>query len=159
MKNTGMVARTNSKWSTIRIPMEVRERIKELGGKTGKVTWEVILEAVTLYESFIKRPSVRQSMPNIDKLSWYITKVATSFGAFKENPSEENFQYLVKRVEELKDRLGVDAELLLRMAEYYRSAKDEELKKKIRIDLNAAFKQVVKDLIVSTVFELVSKED
>ena len=153
------MSQKNQKWSTIRIPMEVRERIKELGSKTGKVTWEVILEAVTLYESFIKRPSVRQSMPNIDKLSWYITKVATSFGAFKENPSEENFQYLVKRVEELKDRLGVDAELLLRMAEYYRSAKDEELKKKIRIDLNAAFKQVVKDLIVSTVFELVSKED
>jgi len=153
------MSQKNQKWSTIRVPMEVRERIKELGDKTGKVTWEVILEAVTFYESFIKRPSVRQSMPNIDKLSWYITKVATSFGAFKENPSEENFQYLVKRVEELKDRLGVDAELLLRMAEYYRSAKDEELKKKIRIDLNAAFKQVVKDLIVSTVFELVSKED
>lgn len=146
------------KWKTIRVPEEVHERITYLKEKTGKVTWEVILEAISFYEGFLKRPSVRTSTSNLDKLSWYITKLATSFGAFKENPTEENYQYLMKRVQELKDRFGIEADILIRMADYYRSTKDPELQKKVRIDLNSAFKQVVKELIIQLMFELVTKE-
>ena len=146
------------KWSTIRVPMEVRERITRIAKWKKKVTWQVILEAVSFYETFQQEPEVRQSMSDIEKLSWYITKFATSFGAFKENPTNGNYLYLKERVAELKERLGVDAELILRLAEYYMKAKDEKLKKKMKIDLNAAFKQVVKDMIATSLFELVSKE-
>ena len=145
-------------WSTIRVPKEVKQRIDYLREKSGKVTWEVINEAISFYEGFLKRPSVRTSTSNLDKLSWYITKIATSFGAFKENPTEENYRYLEKRVQELKDRFGIEADILIRLADYYKRTKDDELRKKIRIDLNSAFKQVVKELIIQLMFELVTKE-
>jgi len=152
------VVKGRREWTTIRVPRELKDRIDFLRRKLGKVTWEVILDSITLYESFIKRPSVRQTLPTIDKVSWYITKLATSFGAFKEVPNEENYQYVVKRVEEIKSRLGVDADLLLRVCEYYKSIKDEDLRRKVRVDLNTAFKQTVKDIITTTLFELMSKE-
>jgi len=153
------VSEVRHKWTTIKVPIQVKERIDYLRSKTGKVTWEVILESISFYEEFIRRPRVRTSTTNLDKLAWYITKLATSFGAFKENPSKENFEYLVKRVEELKKRFGIEAEILLRMSEYYMRTKDEDLKKKIRIDLNTAFKQVIKELIIQLLFELATREE
>ena len=147
------------KWTTIKVPIQVKEKLDYLRSKTQKVTWEVILESLTFYEEFLRRPQVRTSTSNLDKLSWYITKLATSFGAFKENPSDVNFQYLAKRVDELKKRFNIDAEILLKMAEYYKRTKDEELRNKIKVDMNMAFKQVIKELIIQLLFELVSKEE
>lgn len=153
------VSETRSKWTTIKIPVQVKEKIDYLRSKTNKVTWEVILESITFYEEFLRKPRVRTSTSNLDKLSWYITKLATSFGAFKENPTKENFEYLQKRIEELKKRFGIEADLLSRVASYYMTVKDEDLRKKIRVDLNMAFKQVIKELIIQLMFELVAKEE
>jgi len=148
-----------ARWTTIKVPVELREMVKHLSEKMGKPQWQILTEAITFYEGFIRSPRVRTSTSNLDKLAWYITKLATSFGAFKENPSDENFEYLKKRVEELRERIGVEADLLLRVAEYYRSTTDESLRKKLRIDMNSIFKQIVKELIVQMMFELVSKEE
>jgi len=145
-------------WSTIRVPKEVKQRIDYIREKTGKVTWEVINDAVSFYEVIIKNPKRKQEMSNIEKVAWYITKMATAFGAFKENPTEENYQYIIKRVEEIKQRFGVDASIIARIADYYRSIKDEEVRKKIRIDMNMAFKQVIKDIIITAFFEMTTKE-
>mgnify|MGYP000400851031 CR=1 FL=1 len=147
------------KWTTIKVPRELKDRIDSLRHRTGRVTWEVINEAVSFYEGFLRNPRVRANVSDLDKLSWYITKLSTSFGAFKENPSDENYQYIVKRVEELKKRYNIEADLLVRIADYYRRVKDEELRKKVRIDLNHAFKQTIKELIIQMLFELTIKEE
>ena len=147
------------KWTTMRIPVELRDRIKALSQKTGKVTWEVVLEGVSFLETQLRKPRIKESLGNIEKSAWYITKLATSFGAFKENPNDENFTYLQKRVKELKDKLDIDALLLLRIAEYYRRTKDEELRRKIRIDLNMAFKQVVKDIMIKSLYALIPESE
>ncbi|RLG76833.1 MAG: hypothetical protein DRO14_03235 [Thermoprotei archaeon] len=145
-------------WSTIRIPKEVKNRIDDLRVRTGMVTWEIINNAVSFYEEFLRKPSVRTSTTNLDKLAWYITKLALAYGAFRENPCEEKYEMLVKRVEELKQRFGIEADILVRMADYYKSAKDPELQKKIAIDFSMAFKQVVKEIVIHFMFELVTKE-
>lgn len=154
-RERGMPAR----WTTIKVPQELRDKVKSIAEKLGKPQWQVILEAISFYDEFLRKPKVRQSVSNLEKAAWYITKLATSFGAFKENPSKENFEYLRERVQELKDRLGVDAEMLLRLAEYYMDVKDGEKRKKLRIDMNAVFKQIVKDIILSQLFDLISKEE
>ena len=135
-------------WTTIKVPVELRDRIKQLSEKLGKPYWLVLTEALSFFETQLRNPRVKESLSNIDKAAWYIVKLATSVGAFKENPSDTNYAYLVKRIEELKQRLGIDASLLLRLAEYYMSAKDEEQRRKLRIDINAAFKQTIKDILV-----------
>ena len=145
-------------WSTIRVPKEVKSRIDHLRSKTGMVTWEVINNAISFYEEFLRKPSIRTSTTNLDKLAWYVTKIALAYGAFRENPSDEKYEMLVKRVEELKQRYGIEADILVRMADYYRKAKDPELQKKIAIDFSMAFKQVVKEMIIHFMFELVTKE-
>lgn len=149
----------DSRWTTIRIPVELRDQLKALSQKTGKVYWEIIVETLSFYETQLRKPRIKESLGNIEKSAWYITKLATSFGAFKENPNDENFTYLQKRVKELKDKLDIDASLLLRIAEYYRRTKDEELRRKIRIDLNMAFKQVVKDIMIKSLYMLIPESD
>lgn len=147
---------SRSRWTMIRVPEEVRDLVKDIADKDGRAQWKVVLEAVSLYDSFRRRPKTKSKLPLIEKTAWYITKLATSFGAFKENPNEPNFKYLKERVEELRDRLSVDADILLKMAEYYMATNDQALRTKIKIDMNTAFKQVVKDLITTQLFELES---
>jgi len=147
---------SRSRWTMIRVPEEVRDLVKDIADKDGRAQWKVVLEAVSLYDSFRRRPKTKSKLPLIEKTAWYITKLATSFGAFKENPNEPNFKYLKERVEELRDRLSVDADILLKMAEYYMATNDQSLRTKIKIDMNTAFKQVVKDLITTQLFELES---
>jgi len=146
-------------WSMVRVPEEVKELIRDIADKDGRAQWKVVFEAVSLYDSFRRRPKTKSKLPLIEKTAWYITKLATSFGAFKENPNEPNFKYLKERVEELRDRLSVDADILLKMAEYYMATNDQALRTKIKIDMNSAFKQIVKDLITTQLFELVSVEE
>jgi hypothetical protein len=143
-----------ARYATIHVPPELRSRIKALAEREGVAQWEVISRALSFYETQLRNPRVKQELSNLEKVSWYITKLATSFGAFKENPSPENMAQLRERIEELQQRLGVDASLLLKFAEYYHLAKDEEVKRKLRQDMNAAFKTVIKDMLLTTIFEL-----
>jgi len=140
-----------TKWTTIKIPKEIHEKIKQYRQRYGKATWRIILEALSFFETISRKPRSKEELPDLDKFSWYITKLATSFGAFKENPSHENLIYLEKRVKELREKLGIDASHLALLAERYMRAKNDEEKKKLRIELNMAFKSVIKELLQSYV--------
>ena len=146
------------RWTTIRVPEEVANLIRRIRDKEGKVNWEVIHDAISFYEWITRTPTRKAKLSDVEKVSWYITKLAVGYGFFVSNPNEETYGKLKERVEELNNRLGVDAGILLRLADYYMRAKDDELRKKIRIDFNLALKMVIKEILVTRLFELELKE-
>jgi len=134
-----------TKWTTIKVPIELKELIKKIAEKQEVPEWKVIMRAVSFYQEQLKKPSLKESLPWIEKAAWYAAKVAMSVGMFKENPTEESLRGLFKVLDQVEERYKVDTSLLREMARQYFYTKN----KKDRIELNAACKLVVLDILLS----------
>jgi len=135
---------TRRRWTTIQVPVELRDMIKNLALRENKTEWQIIMDSVSFYYAQKQKPRVKEEASILDKVSWYITKLATSVGAFKENPSEQNLEKLKKTAQQVQERLGVDTSLLVRVAEAYMNYRDEDSK----MELNAALKMIILEIIL-----------
>lgn len=133
------------RWTTIKIPVELRDMINSIAKKENKVAWQVVLNAVSFYYAQTKKPKMKEDASLVDKVSWYITKVATSVGVFKRDPSPFNLDILKRNIEQLKERLGVDGSILIRACEAYMRYGDDDS----RMEINAALKMLILDIIMN----------
>jgi len=139
-----------TKWTTVKIPVELRDTINKLSQKLGKPAWKVVLDSVSFFDEQISKPRLKEKLPTIDKISWYIVKLSTSVSEFKLNPSEENYNRLIKTMNQIKERLGVDLSLLSKIVETYK--KDPSIDN--RIELNDALKLLIFELITDKLLEI-----
>lgn len=133
----------NVKWTTIKVPAELRDRIKALAERMGTAEWRVVLMGVSFLAKQIEEPRIKEDLPLIDKVSWYIAKLAMSVGAFKENPTEENLQRLRRTCLQIAQRYGIDTSIVLRTAEDYMRSPGTDTK----IELNMSLKMVIVDMM------------
>jgi len=137
------------RWTTIKVPTELREFIRLLALRENKAEWQVLTNAVSFYYAQTKKPRIKEDASILDKVSWYITKIGSSVGEFKANPTPENFEKLKKTAAQIQERLGVDTSLLVRVAEAYMRYRDEDS----RMELNAALKMLILDIIYRKLVE------
>jgi len=142
------VGRRVSRWTTVKVPGEVRERISSLARAEGKAEWRIVLDALAFYEAQKRSPRIKQELPTWEKVAWYIVKLAMSAGSLRENPTEENLELLKRTCQQIEERLGVRTDLLLRVAEAY--VRDPDIDN--RMELNAAVKMVVFDILYYRLF-------
>jgi len=90
----------------------------------------------------------------VDRVSWYITKVSASWGSLRENPSPENLQYFVRTVRQVGDRLKVPVEDVVAAAEYFVKVRSE----RARTIVNEAVKRFIARLIIANTVHFVSPE-
>ena len=143
-----------TKWTTIKVPVEVRNVIKKLMNEEKKPAWKVIVESVLWYNRIKRRPHEKAELPVTEKISWYITKLCMSVGAFKENPTEENLKRLQKTLTQIKERLKIDTDIVFRAAVSYQRKPEVEN----RTELNMATKSVVFDIIYTYVYKYEMQE-
>jgi hypothetical protein len=84
------------------------------------------------------------------RLAWYIYKFGSSCGAFKEHPTEENFEKLKETTKEIRERLGVEPSDFLDIAEKYLANPSKELK--------ISFNERARDLILSIMLKRIGEE-
>lgn len=140
-------------WTTVLVPKELREKIKTLSLRDGKPQWQVIAEAISFKVSETASPRVKESLSEVEKISWYIVKAVSSIGELKASPTEDNLSRLEKTLTQVSERLGVNVStvnLVLRIARSYVSEKSDERRKALRRDLNAASKMLVMDIMSSS---------
>jgi hypothetical protein len=130
------------RYTSIRVPCELRDTIKEIAKKSHFSMWELIYQAVTYYRSAYLT-NFQEKVTGIGKISWYAYKISSSIGMFKENPSEENKNMLLKTAEQISQRLGVDISLLKTAITRYMSEPTEDN----RILLNDAGKDIIAQLL------------
>ena len=147
-----------SEFITVRIPRSLYEKIQELKKRYSiQEDWQLILEAISLYESFksnrkLHREIVKQ-IPRLDKASWYSYKFAKSVALFLENPSDENFTQLLKRITELSDRIfGSKVPLLQELEQLVISYKNNP-SVRLKIEINDVSKLIISEIIVKMLFE------
>ena len=133
-------------WTTVKIPREIHAQLKQMAEKRGVSMWELIADMLSFY-----RAKMSEGMGNrtgeveIDaqKIAYYIMKLSYSVTKFKENPSKENYDWLIKTAEQIEQRLGVDLSLLKRIAEQYRRVQD----KQTTYELNMAWKNAIMSIM------------
>ena len=105
------------KWTTIKIPHEVLPLIQSLRARTGKASWQILVEALSFYESSLRSSKHFSSASDVDKLAYYILKLVTSATYLKIQSSNESFEKFKRVVEQVQKRLGISCEELLPAAE------------------------------------------
>ena len=140
-------------WKTIKVPEALYQRIRLLAEKTNRHMYQVIEEGIIKVELYLKRPYRKRELPRLDKCAWYVFKLANSVGAFKENPTVENWNRLMNTVSQVKERIGVNTELLETVLQRLHPGKSKEITTADKIELNDAVKLVIADIIVKMLFE------
>jgi len=140
-----MKARDKKKiiWTTIKIPKDILPLIKTLAQKEKRAYWIILTEAINQYKMSKKFPQGSKEIIPEDKKAWYITKLGTSIGALKENPTEQNLAKTLKTLNQIETRLDVNVEPLRRVCIEYVKRKDTEL----RIQLNGVLKQTIIEIM------------
>ena len=92
-------------WKTVCVPIHLYESLSKKALQERKPIWRVIEESISVYSTF-QKPRERQKVAdNLERVVWYVFKLVKSLGAFHENPSETNKNYLLERLDEIKERV------------------------------------------------------
>ncbi len=138
------------KWKAISVPQEAIELLNRIKSRSGQNTanWKIIVEALSFYETFRSKPKAVEDFNTIEKASWYIVKLSMAYGAFALNPDDQNVNNLKERLMEIEERLQVDAGVFLKLIDQYAKLENEDERKKFRIQMNQAFKLIIKEMIL-----------
>ena len=107
-----------------------------------------MLDALTLYETTLRKPKTKAELPAVDKVLWYIQKLSMSIGALKDNPSQANLLKAQKTIEQIRERLKVDTKLLeLAINDYARLIEKKEKRDEANLEINMALKSVLLEIV------------
>ena len=148
------------KGATIWVPMEFKEKVKALAEKQGKAEWKVLLDAIALYETSLRKPRTKEELPVVDKVVWYIQKLSMSIGELKASPTEENLNRTLKTVQQIKERLGVDTALLERaLTDYVRLLKGNRKEREDEVEARMEVNMALKSVLIEIMFRWILKEE
>jgi predicted DNA-binding protein len=132
----------------IYVPPEFKVRLDLLSRRYGKTKWKILLDALSLYETSLRKPKAKQELPNLEKGIWYVMKLCMSVGAFKTKPDDASLQQTMKTVTQIKERLKIDTSLLEKvLQDYLAYAKANKLSGDVFMELNETLKLVVTDIV------------
>jgi len=127
----------------IRIPPSIAGMLKAEAIRENVPIWVVVERALSFY--FAQYRAHFANTGNLDKCAWYAFKLASSIGEFKGEPSERNRDLLLKTVRQVRDRIGVNTEVLEGAIERFHTNPSP----KNRMVLNNESKLVIAQIIVN----------
>ena len=136
-----------AKYKSIKVKEEIYQILKAYSERHKVPISTAVAHALTFLDQAERKPRVKEALPLADKVSWYIAKVVMSAGAFKENPCEKNFNYLMQNLSELRQRLGVETSFAEEAAKKLYSKKKEEWTADDKMEFNAAIKSLVLQML------------
>jgi len=136
-----MVEKIN--WKFVRVPASLHKLLKRRAVKEKKAIWKVILSSVAYRDEVTKRHHA--SVSDLDRKAWYIYKLISSLGVFRELPNNITVDYVMRNCNQIEKRLGVDASTLKEVVKAYLNRPSRQN----RIALNETAKIVIKNIIVS----------
>jgi predicted DNA-binding protein len=132
----------------IYVPNEFKVRLDVLSRRYGRSKWKILLDALSLYETSLRKPKAKQELPNLEKGIWYVMKLCMSVGAFKAKPDDASLQQTMKTVIQIKERLKIDTSLLEKvLQDYLAYAKANKLSGDVFMELNETLKLTVTDIV------------
>ena len=130
-------------WTALKMPKSLRDIIKERALREGIAYYKVVWKAMQFYIEAQKKPTIKNDLPLIDKITWYMTKIAMSAGSLRENPTRLNLETFIKTAKQVRDRMKIKVDHLIRAGQDYFIKQDANTK----MELNASVKMVLLELL------------
>ena len=134
------------KWKHIKVPASFKEKLKQMSEREKRAIWQIIYDAFTYYESQKKRPRIKEDLPMLDKISWYIAKTSMAVSWYLATLSDTNYELTVKTITDTGARLGVDMSELLSVLETFKNIKQKTSKHRALV--LKALKKTIQDMIL-----------
>jgi len=109
-----------------KIPDAMYEYIKSRAKARGLSVWQYVLQSVNFYEASLRNVSVSDAT-KAQNASYYVIKATMAITEFIHKPKKDNYDKVVKILNQIKDRKKVDTTVLLRLIESYYNKRRKSL--------------------------------
>jgi len=134
------------RWKHIKVPNTLKEKLKQMSEREKRAIWQIIYDAFTYYESQKRKPRIKEDLPMLDKISWYIAKISMAVSWYLATLSDINYLLTVKTITDTGARLGVDMSELLSVLETFKNIKQKTPKHRALV--LKALKKTIQDMIL-----------
>jgi hypothetical protein len=105
-------------YKRVKIPTTAYEYVRERSKARGMPMWQYILQSVNFYEASLRNVSVSDAT-KAQNASYYVIKATMSITEFIHKPKKDNYEKVVKILNQIKERKKVDTTVLLQLVESY----------------------------------------
>ena len=105
-------------YKRVKIPTTAYEYVRERAKARGMPMWQYILQSVNFYEASLRNVSV-SDVTKAQNASYYVIKATMAVTEFIHKPKKDNYEKVVKILNQIKERKKVDTTVLLQLIEAY----------------------------------------
>ena len=109
-----------------KIPDAMYEYIKSRAKARGLVVWQYVLQSVNFYEASLRNVSVSDAT-KAQNASYYATKLIMAVTEFIHKTNNDNYNNVMKIIDQVEKRKGVDLSTLRQMVVMYRRKRKRSL--------------------------------
>jgi len=113
-------------YKRVKIPVGVYEYVRNRAKARGMPMWQYILQSINFYESSLRNVSVSDAT-KAQNASYYVIKATMAITEFIHKPKKDNYDKVVKILNQIKDRKKVDTTVLLQLIERYYNKRRKSL--------------------------------
>jgi len=146
-------AKTSAKWRSIKVPDYLLEKIDAISKREKRARWQVLFDSLSYYEAQKKKPTIKGELPKLEKVSWYISKLAQAVAWYVVTQDEENYQLTLKTISDIGLRLNIDVKELEGVLETFKNTRKKTSKHRVLV------MKALKDTITSMILKLASEEE
>lgn len=129
-------------YSYIAVPKEVKAQWVSRAKSEGIATWVLLHKCFSFYYT-VFRKHFQYDVDRLSKAIWYIEKLSLSVGAFKTLANERNYYQVLKNIEDIENRLGIDLSDLRICIDRYMRKKSKSNKIAINESLRYAIGKIL----------------
>ncbi len=113
-------------YKRVKIPTTAYEYVRERSKARGMPMWQYILQSINFYEASLRNVSVSNAT-KAQNASYYVIKATMAITEFIHKPKKDNYEKVVKILNQIKERKKVDNTVLLQLVEAYYSKRRKSL--------------------------------
>ena len=113
-------------YKRVKIPTTAYEYVRERSKARGMPMWQYILQSVNFYEASLRNVNV-SDVTKAQNASYYVIKATMAVTEFIHKPKKDNYEKVVKILNQIKERKKVDTMVLLQLIESYYNKRRKSL--------------------------------
>jgi len=121
-------------YKRVKIPATIYEYVKTRAKARGLSMWQYILQSINFYEASLRNISV-SDVTKAQNASYYATKLIMAVTEFIHKTNNDNYNNVMKIIDQVEKRKGVDLSTLRQLIEMYRQKRKKSLVRVIMQEL------------------------
>jgi hypothetical protein len=113
-------------YKRVKMPVGVYEYVKTRAKARGLSMWQYIIQSINFYEASLRNISVSDAT-KAQNASYYATKLIMAVTEFIHKTNNDNYNNVMKIIDQVEKRKGVDLSTLRQMVVMYRQKRKRSL--------------------------------